>query len=79
MTGNERPQVILRNCDSYDVPAIRDIIRDGLQQMQLHPARPDFVEAEPSFQRGSCSNMPTHALNLPRVFCWPCATKTTAE
>ena len=38
MTNSERPQVILRFCDAYDVPTIRTIIRDGLRQMKIHPS-----------------------------------------
>jgi len=37
MVVDERPRVIIRNCDAFDVPAIRAIIRDGLRQMKLHP------------------------------------------
>ena len=37
MTNSERPQVLLRFCDTYDVPAIRMIIREGLQQLKIHP------------------------------------------
>jgi uncharacterized protein (DUF362 family) len=37
MTNGERPQVLLRFCDTYDVPAIRMIIREGLQQLKIHP------------------------------------------
>jgi uncharacterized protein (DUF362 family) len=34
---NERPQVILRFCDKYAVPTIRRIVREGLQQLNIHP------------------------------------------
>ncbi|MGP8078963.1 MAG: DUF362 domain-containing protein [Dehalococcoidales bacterium] len=55
MTGNGRPQVIIRNCETYDVPAIRAIIRDGLRQMQLHPhgrtlLKPNLVSSGELFE-----------------------------
>ena len=39
MTTNAiRPQVIIRSCDTYHVPTIRTIIREGLQQLKIQPA-----------------------------------------
>ena len=37
MINSERPQVILRFCDTYHAPTIRTIIREGLQQLKIHP------------------------------------------
>ncbi len=44
------PKVIIRFCDSYDVPTIRTIIREGLQELNLHPVgrtllKPNIVAA----------------------------------
>ena len=55
MTVNARPQVIIRNCGTYDVPAIRAIIRDGLRQMQLRPQgrallKPNLVSSGELFE-----------------------------
>jgi len=55
MMTDARPQVIIRNCDSYDVPVIRAIIRDGLQQMQLQPRgrtllKPNLVSSGELFE-----------------------------
>ncbi len=55
MTASERPQVVIRNCETYDVPAIRAIIRDGLQQMQLQPRgrtllKPNLVSSGELFE-----------------------------
>ena len=36
-TNATRPQVIIRSCDAYHVPTIRTIIREGLQQLKIHP------------------------------------------
>ncbi len=37
-TNTPRPRVIIRACEAYHVPTIRTIIREGLQQLQIHPA-----------------------------------------
>ena len=38
MINGERPQVILRFCDTYHTPTIRTIIRDGLRQLKIRPS-----------------------------------------
>jgi uncharacterized protein (DUF362 family) len=34
---SEKPKVIIRSCDTYDAQVIRGIIRDGLDELGLHP------------------------------------------
>lgn len=46
----QRPKVIIRHCDSYDVERIRRIIREGLEELDLHPfgktlVKPNIVAA----------------------------------
>ena len=41
------PRVIIRHCDAYDSERIRDIVRDGLQELGLVPHGPHAGEAEP--------------------------------
>jgi uncharacterized protein (DUF362 family) len=48
------PRVIIRHCESYDVPRIREIIRDGLRELDLLPhgrtlVKPNLVTAGPMF------------------------------
>jgi uncharacterized protein (DUF362 family) len=55
MKESGRPQVIIRNCDGYDVEKIRAIIRDGLQQMKLKPngrtlLKPNLVSSGELFE-----------------------------
>lgn len=34
----DKPKVIIRRCESYDVQKIRRIIREGLEELDLRPA-----------------------------------------
>ena len=50
-----RPKVIIRRCESYDVDAIRQIIREGLETLDLRPfgrtlIKPNVVASGPMFQ-----------------------------
>jgi uncharacterized protein (DUF362 family) len=51
---SSRPRVILRHCPSYDVQAIRRIVREGLSELQLRPSgrtllKPNIVAAGKHF------------------------------
>ena len=37
MKLNQQPTIIIRSCESYDVPTIRKIIREGLEELDLRP------------------------------------------
>ncbi|MDD9943330.1 MAG: DUF362 domain-containing protein [Myxococcales bacterium] len=50
-----RPQVIIRHCDAYDVERIREIVREGLETLDLRPqgrtlVKPNLVCAGPKFE-----------------------------
>src|SRR5260221_11280547 len=38
------PKVIIRNCDSYDVEAIRKILREGMEELGLRPSGRTLVK-----------------------------------
>jgi uncharacterized protein (DUF362 family) len=42
--GGSRPTVILRACPSYDVQHVRTIVREGLEQLGLHPTGKTLVK-----------------------------------
>jgi len=49
-----RPKVIIRRCDTYDVQAIRKILREGLEELDLQPSgrtliKPNVVASGPLF------------------------------
>ncbi len=49
-----KPAVIIRACDSYDVPRIRKIIREGMEELDLRPSgrtllKPNIVASGPLF------------------------------
>ncbi len=51
----ERPTVIIRHCDSYDVETIRRIVREGLEELGLRPTgktllKPNLVAAGDLFE-----------------------------
>ncbi len=51
---NVRPRVILRHCPTYDVERIRTIVREGLEELGLHPSgrtliKPNVVSSGPMF------------------------------
>jgi len=35
MKLNQHPTVIIRSCEEYDIPTIRKIIREGLEELDL--------------------------------------------
>ena len=50
-----KPTVILRHCDGYDVPTIRRLVREGMETLGVQPkgrtlAKPNLVSAGPLFQ-----------------------------
>ncbi|MFT3768793.1 MAG: DUF362 domain-containing protein [Minicystis sp.] len=50
-----RPRVIIRRCPSYDVERIRQIIREGLEELDLRPhgrtlIKPNVVASGPTFK-----------------------------
>ena len=51
----EKPKVIIRHCDSYDVETIRKIIREGLEELGLRPkgrtrVKPNLVASGELFE-----------------------------
>ncbi len=64
MKPSQRPaKVILRRCDEYDVQAIRRIVREGMETLELRPSgrtllKPNLVASGPMFQ---------HAYTRPEV------------
>ncbi|MCC6648610.1 MAG: DUF362 domain-containing protein [Polyangiaceae bacterium] len=56
MKPTKRPaKVILRSCDEYDVQAIRRIVREAMEELDLRPSgrtllKPNLVAAGPMFQ-----------------------------
>jgi uncharacterized protein (DUF362 family) len=49
-----RPKVIIRHCDEYDPGRIRQIIREGIAELGVHPhgrtlVKPNVVASKPSF------------------------------
>lgn len=49
-----KPTVILRHCEGYDVPTIRRLVREGMESLGLQPrgrtlAKPNLVSAGPLF------------------------------
>ena len=58
-----KPTVILRHCEGYDVPTIRRLVREGMETLGVQPrgrtlAKPNLVAAGPLFE---------HALTRPEV------------
>ena len=50
-----KPTVILRHCEGYDVPTIRRLVREGMESLGVQPkgrtlAKPNLVSAGPLFQ-----------------------------
>ena len=50
-----KPRVIIRHCDSYDVERIRNIVREGLEELGLRPSgrtllKPNVVTSGPMFR-----------------------------
>ena len=53
--NSAKPKVILRHCDDYDPQAIRKIIREGLEELDLRPTgntliKPNVVASGPLFE-----------------------------
>jgi len=51
----QKPKVIIRRCERYDVQAIRRIIREGLEELDLRPSgrtlvKPNVVASGPMFK-----------------------------
>ena len=55
MHPNQQARVIIRHCDSYDPSRIRQIVREGLEELDLRPygrtlVKPNIVASGPLFQ-----------------------------
>src|SRR4051794_2137762 len=55
MQPTKTPRVILRHCDSYDPARIRQIVREGLEELGLRPrgrtlVKPNIVASGPLFE-----------------------------
>ena len=77
MINSERPQVILRFCDTYHTPTIRTIIREGLRQLKIHPSgrvllKPNLVSS------GRYSTMLIHVPSSLKGYYLRFVTKMTA-
>ena len=55
MKITDKPKVIIRRCDDYDVAKIRRIVREALEELDLRPSgrtllKPNVVASGPMFE-----------------------------
>jgi len=55
MKPTTEPKVIIRHCDAYDAERIREIVKEGLEELDLRPhgrtlLKPNLVSSGPDFQ-----------------------------